>query len=96
MMMMMMIDLSMKLEGCDHALLHKAHPAQQKETPQMSIFLFLFSNDFGSLNIGDPAKRSSLILYFPLLEQKRDEGPKTYHQENMTTCKKTKHGYGRP
>jgi len=32
------------------------------------------------LNVGDPAKRSSLILSFPLLEQKRDEGPKTYHQ----------------
>jgi hypothetical protein len=32
------------------------------------------------LNVGDPAKRSSLILYFPLLEQKRDESPKTYHK----------------
>lgn len=88
--MMMMIDLSMKLEGCDHALLHKAHPAQQKETPQMSIFLFLFSNDFGSLNIGDPAKRSSLILYFPLLEQKRDEGPKTYHQGKYDNMQENK------
>ncbi len=78
--MMTMIDLSMKLERCDHDLLHEAHPAQQKETPQMSIFYFLFSNDFGSLNVGDPAKRSSLILYFALLEQKRDEAPKSYHQ----------------
>jgi hypothetical protein len=49
------------------------------------------------LNVGDPAKRSSLILYFPLLDQIRDEGPKKLiTRENMTTCKKTKHGYGRP
>jgi hypothetical protein len=60
--MMTVIDLSMKLEWCDHDLLHEAHPTQQKETPQMSSLLFMFSNDFGSLNVGDPAKRSSLIL----------------------------------
>ncbi len=58
----------------------KHTPPNKKKHLKCQFFLFLFSNDFGSLNVGDPAKRSSLILSFPLLEQKRDEGPKTYHQ----------------
>jgi hypothetical protein len=94
--MMKVIELSMKLKGCDHDLFHEAHPTQQKETPQMSKKLFLFSNDFGSLNVGDPAKRSSLILYFPFRNRKGMKAQKLITRENMTTCKKTKHGYGRP
>ncbi len=63
--------------------LHEAHTAQQKETPQMSKKKILFSNDFGSLNVGDPAKRSSLILYFPLLEKKGMKAQKPITRENM-------------
>jgi hypothetical protein len=49
------------------------------------------------LNVGDPAKRSSLILYFPPFGTEKGWRPKNLSPGKIwRTCKKTKHGYGRP
>ncbi len=65
-------------------------PGPTKRNTSNVNFLFLFSNDFGSLNVGDRAKKSSLILYFPLLEQKRGWRPKTYHQGKYDNMQENK------
>lgn len=95
--MMTMIDLSMKLEGCDHDLLHEAHPAQQKETPQMSIFFISVFKWFWVIECWWPSKEVFFNTFFPPFGTEKGWRSKNLSPGKIwPTCKKTKHGYGRP